>query len=109
LGKVFESALVLLGSTDYLGAIVLFRTVFELLISIYTENNGSMREKIYSIDFFEEEDKKTVHEFWNELSAWSHPYGKWIKKYVLNFTVLDNNIIQRFLNNALDIQIVFLI
>ena len=78
-GKVFESALVLLGSNDYLGFIILLRTVFELLIGISTEKTGSMKERIYSIDFIEEDDKKSIHNFWNELSACSDPYGKWIK------------------------------
>jgi hypothetical protein len=32
LGKILKSSIVLVGATDYLGAMVLFRTLFELLI-----------------------------------------------------------------------------
>jgi hypothetical protein len=85
LRKVFESALVLVGATDYLGAMVLFRAIFELLISIATEKNGRMKGRIDSIAFLDEDERNAIFELWNELSAWAHPYGKWIKNVCPRF------------------------
>ena len=79
LGKVYKSALLLIGATDYLGAIILLRSFFELLIEIATTKNGSMRDRISSITFLDTEEKNRLQKLWNELSAWAHPYGKWIK------------------------------
>ncbi len=79
LGKIFQSALILVGITDYLGAMALFRATFELLMGIATENTGSMKNRIDSVAFLSEEEKNAVLELWNELCAWAHPYGKWIK------------------------------
>lgn len=85
LGKVFESSLILLGATDYLGAIVLFRSVFELLIGIATDKTGTMKDKIDGIHYIEEDEKKSIYKFWRELSAWAHPYGKWINNLCPKF------------------------
>lgn len=91
LGKVYESSLILVGATDYLGAIVLLRTVFELLIGIATDNTGSMKERIFSINYLKEGEKKSIHKFWNELSAWAHPYGKWINNICPKFYGIGRN------------------
>jgi len=91
LGKVFKSSLILIGATDYLGAIVLLRSVFELLIGIATDNTGSMKERIFSINYLKESEKKSIHKFWNELSAWAHPYGKWIKNICPKFYGIGRN------------------
>jgi hypothetical protein len=45
-GKIYQSSLFSLGSTDYLSAIILMRALFELLIGISTELNGKMKERI---------------------------------------------------------------
>lgn len=79
LGKVYKSALLLIGVTDYLGGIILLRSVFELLIGIATTENSSMRAKISSINYLESNEKDNLQTLWNELSAWAHPYGKWTK------------------------------
>jgi len=91
LGKVFKSSLFLIGTTDYLGAIVLLRSVFELLIGIATDNTGLMKERIFSINYLKESEKKSIHKFWNELSAWAHPYGKWIKNICPKFYGIGRN------------------
>lgn len=102
LGKVFESALVLVGATDYLGAIVLFRTIFELLIGIATQKNGSMKERIFSIAFIDENEKGSIHTFWNELSSWAHPYGKWIKNLCPKFYGVGRNYHRAIFEKCLD-------
>jgi hypothetical protein len=80
LGKIYKSALLLIGATDYLGGIILLRSIFELLIGIATtENSSIMRAKIFSINYLESNEKDNLQTLWNELSAWAHPYGKWTK------------------------------
>jgi len=85
LGKVYQSALLLIGATDYLGAMILLRSVFELLIAIATTKNGSMRERISSISYLDSHEKSGLQRLWNELSAWAHPYGKWEKNICPRF------------------------
>jgi len=79
LGKVYQSALLLIGATDYLGAMILLRSVFELLIGVATTEHGSMRTRIFSISYLNSYEKDNMQKLWNELSAWAHPYGKWVK------------------------------
>jgi len=79
LGKILQSSIVLVGVTDYLGAMVLFRAIFELLVGISTKVNGSMKKRIFSIDFINLEEKEFLYELWNDLSAWAHPHGRWLK------------------------------
>lgn len=45
-GKIYQSSLFSLGSTDYLSAIILMRALFELLVGISTEVKGSMQNRI---------------------------------------------------------------
>lgn len=85
LGKVYQSALLLIGATDYLGAMVLLRSVFELLIGVATAEHGSMRTRIFSISYLDSYEKDNMQKLWNELSAWAHPYGKWVKNICPKF------------------------
>ena len=85
LGKVYQSALFLIGATDYLGAMILLRSVFELLIGVSTTEHGSMRTRIFSISYLDSYEKDNMQKLWNELSAWAHPYGKWIKNICPKF------------------------
>lgn len=78
--KIYKSSLYLLGATDYLSSIVIMRTLFELLVGISTNVNGSMKTRIGSIDFLKFNEKKKLKKFWNNLCEWSHPYGKWLKE-----------------------------
>ena len=80
-GKIYQSSLFSLGSTDYLSAIILMRALFELLVGISTELKGSMKDRIKSIYFFDEQEKKDMAKTWDLLCTWAHPYGKW-EKYV---------------------------
>lgn len=85
LGKIYQSALLLIGATDYLGAMILIRSVFELLVGIATTKNGSMRDRISSIIILDGDEKRNLQRLWNDLSAWAHPYGKWAKNICPKF------------------------
>ena len=91
LGKELESSLVLLGSTDYIGSLILMRSVLELLIGIATDITGSIKRRIWAIDFLSESEKKTIHKLWNELNAWAHPYGRWRKELCPKLYGCGNN------------------
>jgi hypothetical protein len=91
LGKVYQSALLLIGATDYLGAMILLRSVFELLVGIATMENGSMRDRISSIDTLDSDEKSNLQKLWNELSEWAHPYGKWAKNICPKFYGVGRN------------------
>ena len=80
-GKIYKSSLYLLGATDYLGSIILMRSLFELLIGISTEVTGKMKEdRIDSINFLDVDEKKNLYKFWRTLCAMAHPYGKWLSE-----------------------------
>lgn len=65
-------------STSYISSMILMRSIYELIIGISTRKTGSMKkERIASIDFLTEEEKNKAIKTWDELCAWSHPYGKW--------------------------------
>ncbi|MBW2341572.1 MAG: hypothetical protein JRF50_14735 [Deltaproteobacteria bacterium] len=85
LRKIYQSALLLIGATDYLGAMILLRSVFELLVGVATIENGSMRDRISSIGSLDSGEKDDLQKLWNELSAWAHPYGKWVKNICPKF------------------------
>jgi hypothetical protein len=91
LGKIFQSALLLIGSTDYLGAIILMRSIFELLIGMATSTNGSMRDRISSIGILDSKEQSDLQKLWNDLSAWAHPYGKWAKNVCPKFYGIGRN------------------
>lgn len=67
-------------SASYVSSLILMRSVFELTIGITTRLSGSMSEKIDSITFFGEGEKKNIKKLWYRLCAWGHPYGKWLKE-----------------------------
>lgn len=79
LNKMMQSALFISGATDYLGAMVILRCIFEQIISINTEATGGMSRRIDTITYLSPQERKTIKELWNDLSAWSHPFGKWKK------------------------------
>lgn len=78
--KVMSNSLILLGSTDYIGSLILLRSVFELLVGIATEETAGMKTRIWSIDFLYDSEKKKLYDTWNNLNPWAHPYGKWQKE-----------------------------
>jgi hypothetical protein len=79
-GKIYKSSLYLLGATDYLGSIILMRSLFELLIGISTEVTGKMADRLDSIEFLDSDEKKSLKKFWRTLCERAHPYGKWLKE-----------------------------
>jgi hypothetical protein len=67
-------------SASYVSANILMRSVFELLIGIATRKTGHMSDRIHAIAFLSTKQKKKMMKLWNELNAWAHPYGKWVKE-----------------------------
>ncbi|GBE18882.1 hypothetical protein BMS3Abin16_01492 [archaeon BMS3Abin16] len=67
-------------SASYISAYILMRSVFELLIGISTKKTGSMKNKIESIHFLSQEEKKKIQKMWDHLCGWGHPYRKWEKE-----------------------------
>lgn len=78
-GKIYHSCLFSIGITDYLSGTILMRSLFELLVGVSSEINGPMKDRIYSISFIDEQEKKKLMKTWRMLCAWAHPYGKWEK------------------------------
>jgi hypothetical protein len=101
-GKVYQSSILLAGATDYLGAMILTRSLFELLIGIATPKNGSMRDRISSISFLDSKEKGDLHRLWNKLNAWAHPYGKWLKNICPMFYGIGRNHHSEMLNKCLE-------
>jgi hypothetical protein len=67
-------------SASYVSANILMRSIFELLIGIATRKTGCMSKRIHAIPFLSAKQKKKMKKLWNELNAWTHPYGKWVKE-----------------------------
>lgn len=65
---------------SYISSLILIRSLFELVIGIATRKTGGMKDKLAAINFLSQEEKKTMKDTYDELCAWSHPYGKWIKE-----------------------------
>ena len=67
-------------SASYVSALILMRSVLELLVGIATRTTGRMRDRVNSIACFDGAEKNRLNRLWDRLCAWSHPYGKWIKE-----------------------------
>jgi len=69
-------------SASYVSSLILMRSVFELILGIASKCTGSMTmsDRINSIPFLNDEEKKSVKKLWRRLCAWGHPYGKWVKE-----------------------------
>ena len=39
-----------------------------------------MSEKIQALSMLDEDERKTVAEFWRKLSGWTHPHQRWVKR-----------------------------
>ncbi len=66
-------------SASYVGSLVQMRAVFELVVGIATRKTGGMSNRIESILYLQEEEKKVLKNFWRRLCEWGHPYGKWVE------------------------------
>ena len=67
-------------SASYVSALILMRSVLELLVGIATRTAGKMGDRVNSIACFDGVEKKRLKRLWDRLCAWSHPYGRWMKE-----------------------------
>lgn len=79
LAREYNWTLVSLLSASYISTFVLMRAVFESVIGLGTRKTGSMGDRIDNIGCLNPDGKKRVKKLWYRLSAWCHPYGRWIK------------------------------
>ncbi len=66
-------------AASYLAALIVTRSLLELLVSVGAGRTGTMSEKIANLPMLAVDEKKVVSECWRELSGWTHPYRKWLK------------------------------
>ena len=74
-----NSACISILSASYLGAIIVTRSLLELLVGVGSGMTGKMSERIKNLRMLAVDEKKTVSECWRELSGWAHPHKKWLK------------------------------
>ena len=67
-------------SASYVSALLLMRSVLELLVGIATRATGSMKERLGEIPFLEATEIKSLLNLWYRLCGWGHPYGRWVKE-----------------------------
>jgi uncharacterized small protein (DUF1192 family) len=89
-------------SASYISALVLMRSVFELLIGIATRTEGSMGARVDGIAFLHEDERKEMLKLWNRLCGWSHPYGRWIKEVCPIFVAYDPSFHSQLCGHCLD-------
>jgi len=65
-------------SASYVSALILMRSVLELLVGIATRTTGKMRVRVDSVACLDGTEKKRLNRLWTRLCGWSHPYAKWI-------------------------------
>lgn len=67
-------------SASYVSALVLMRSVFQLIVGLATVTTGGMRARIADVICLDAVERKRVAKLWRRLCAWSHPYGRWVKE-----------------------------
>lgn len=67
-------------SASYISSYVLMRSCFELLVNISTKNKNGMKDKLFSIEFFKEAEKRKLLKLWRHLCKWAHPHKQWTKE-----------------------------
>lgn len=87
LGREIDWIVVSVLSASYISALVLMRSVLELLVSIATRATGSMKERLEAIPFLETTEIKNLLNLWNRLCGWAHPYGRWVKEVCPSYVV----------------------
>ena len=80
LGREIDWVVVSVLSASYVSALVLMRSVLELLVGIATRATGSMKERLEEIPFLEATEIKSLLNLWYRLCGWGHPYGRWVKE-----------------------------
>ena len=74
-----SACLSILGSS-YLPAFIVTRSLLELLVGVGASTSGTMSEKIKRLSMLNDEEQKTVADFWRQLSGWAHPHQRWVKR-----------------------------
>lgn len=67
-------------SCSYVSALIITRSIFEMLIKGTTYKKGEMKEMLGSIEFLTNEERDEFYKLWRGLSGWSHPYKRWIDR-----------------------------
>lgn len=67
-------------SASYISSLILMRSLFELLVNVATRTKGKMKDRINSISFLKEDERKEILKLWYRLCGWSHPHGRWVKE-----------------------------
>ncbi|ADW16421.1 hypothetical protein Despr_0234 [Desulfobulbus propionicus DSM 2032] len=78
--REFNWVIVSIMSASYISALVLTRSVFELLVGVATRMEGGMKDRVDKITFLEASERKQILKLWNRLCGWGHPYGRWVKE-----------------------------
>lgn len=78
--REFNWIIVSIMSASYISALVLMRSVFDLLVCVATRSKGVMSIRVDGISFLNEDERKEIMKLWRRLCAWSHPYGRWVKE-----------------------------
>ena len=77
-----NSACVSVLSSSYLPAFIVTRSLLELLVGVGAGTSGTMSEKIQALSMLDLDERRTVADFWRELSGWAHPHQRWVKRLV---------------------------
>lgn len=67
-------------SASYLSALIVTRSLLELLVGLGSGRTGSMADKIEALAMLAPDEKKVISDSWRELCGWSHPHGRWLKR-----------------------------
>jgi hypothetical protein len=67
-------------SASYLGALVVTRSLLEVVVSAGSGISGKMSERISALTFLHPDEIRVVSECWRELSGWAHGYPRWLKR-----------------------------
>lgn len=79
--QLVNSIVVEIFSTSYLSANILTRALLEVLVNLVANSSKkTMREKIASIGFLQDDEKETLLEVWKDLCGWVHSYSDWIEQ-----------------------------
>ncbi|RLC74137.1 MAG: hypothetical protein DRI61_17160 [Chloroflexi bacterium] len=66
-------------SGAYTSALMTIRSIFEMLVK-GTAPEGKTGERMEKLEFLNEDEKREIKKLWRELSAWAHPYERWLNR-----------------------------
>ena len=67
-------------SASYLSALIITRSLLELLVNVGAGKTGGMSERIGGLEMLADDEKSILSECWRDLSGWSHSHRRWLKK-----------------------------